>query len=134
MDFVSRTSDDLSWTKSLYGEKSNQYSLHKKLLDAEEAVKAEGHVALGKECENEYILQVFYINPGNSNSINLKNKFYLTKDASCLKNVKSRKIKGVRTIHDVVSNDVYDLIVNHQYQVVDFNQFAQIVKEVKTWI
>lgn len=56
MDFITREDEDLEYTELLYGKKSDQYTLKKKLLDAEAILLATGKLQLGKECTREYIV------------------------------------------------------------------------------
>ena len=117
MDFITRGDRDLIHTEMFYGKKSDQYALHSLLLDAENRLKMTGSLKLGKMCKQEYILITFYTKVFNNTTVGSMVKSYWNTDKTEMKK-KKEKVIG-KSILSVIDNDVYDLILNGKYQVVE---------------
>lgn len=118
MDFITKHDTDTSLTESLYGRDSNQMKVHQIMLSVEKQLQETGSIAFGKECKNEYIVQVYRINIFDKNRVNRKTKYYLEKDSHQIRNEKTRKVK--RSVREFIVYDALELILNG-YDIVDFN-------------
>ena len=117
MDFITRGDRDLIHTEMFYGKKSDQYALHSLLLDAENRLKMTGSLKLGKMCKQEYILITFYTKVFDNTTVGSMVKSYWSTDKTEMKKRKEKVIG--KSISSVIDNDVYDLILNGKYQVVE---------------
>lgn len=117
MDFITRRDSDLKHTEMYYGKQSEQYALHSILLDAENKLKTVGTLKLGKMCKREYILITYNTNIFDKNSVGSMIKTYWNTDKTEMRKMKEKVIG--KSISSVIDNDVYDLILNGKYQVVE---------------
>lgn len=117
MDFITRRDRDLKHTEMFYGKKSDQYALHNLLLDAENRLKMTGSLKLGKMCKQEYILIIFYQSIIDKTVVCSMIKSYWNTDKTEMK--KMKEIVIGKSISAVIDNDVYDLILNGKYEVVE---------------
>lgn len=117
MDFITRGDRDLKHTEMYYGKKSDRYALHSILLDAENKLKTTGKLKLGKMCKQEYILISFYTNIIDKNRVTSMIKSYWNTDKTRLKNKKEKTLD--KSISELVDNEVYELILNGKYEVVE---------------
>lgn len=117
MDFITRGDRNLKHTEMYYGKQSDQYALHSILLDAENKLKTVGTLKLGKMCKQEYILITYNTNILDKNSVGSMIKSYWNTDKTEMKKMKEKTIN--KPISTVIDNDVYDLILNGKYQVME---------------
>ena len=117
MDFITRRNRNLIYTEMYYGKQSDQYALHSLLLDAENKLKTTGCLKLGKMCKKEYILIRYNTNIFDKNTVGSMTKSYWNTDKTKMKKMKEKVIG--KSISSIIDNDVYDLILNGKYQVVE---------------
>lgn len=112
MDFYTRFSDDLEQTASSYGKKSDQYALHKILLDAKEELRKNGKMYLEKQCKQEYLLIYVCACTGY---VSLMVKQHWSVDRTKLRKKKETELK--KSIDNFVTYDLYDMILNKGYKI-----------------
>lgn len=93
--------------------------IRQKLAEAEQSIRTSGEVAFGKQCANEYIVQLFKVNPYYPNYVNRKFKYYLDKDSNEICNQKTQKLKH-RDIQTFITQDVFELLTSGGYDIIDF--------------
>lgn len=117
MDFITKGDRNLEHTEMYYGKKSDQYTLHSLLLNAENRLEMTGSLKLGKMCKQEYILITFYQSTIDKTSVNSMVKSYWNADKTEMRKMKEKVVN--KSIPKVIDNDVYDLLVNGKYEVVN---------------
>lgn len=113
MDFFTRFSDDIDHTASSYGTKSDQYKLHKILLNAKEQLKKTGKLRLEKQCAREYLVIEIAVYMG-ADAL-LVRKEHWDVDRTNLRKKKLTEIK--RSIDNFVNDDLYNLITDGKYKI-----------------
>lgn len=94
-------------------------SIQQKLAEVEQSIKTSGEIAFGKECTNEYIVQLFKVNSNYPNYINRKFKYYLDKDSNEICNQKTQKLKH-KDIQTFITQDAFELLTSGGYDIIDF--------------
>lgn len=115
MDFITRK-QSLEDTERLYGKQSKQYALHIELAKAEHMLESSKILALSKKCKKEYIVIRFHVD-SCSNKVEFQIKSYYKLDNLVLRDKKVKSLN--RSIRDLVYIDVYNLIVNEEYEIMD---------------
>lgn len=116
MDFITRNDSDLEYTEMLNDKKSAQYSLKKKLLDAEEELSVTGKLHVGRKCTQEYIVYSFYTGIFDKNEVHSIIKKHWSKDKTECRKRKEQNI--CKSVSDVVNEEIYDLFLKG-YEVLD---------------
>lgn len=94
-------------------------SIQQKLSEVERSIKTSGEIAFGRECANEYIVQLFRVNPQYPNYVNRKFKYYLDKHSNEIYNQKMQKLKH-KDVKTFIQKDAYELLTSGGYEIVDF--------------
>lgn len=113
MDFFTRFSDDIDHTASSYRTKSDQYELHKMLLNAKDQLKKTGKLRLEKQCAQEYLVIEISVYMG-ADAL-LVRKEHWNVDRTNLRKKKLTEIK--RSIDNFVDDDLYNLITDGKYKI-----------------
>lgn len=118
MDFITKGDKDLKHTEMFYGKHSDQYALHKVLLDAENTLKTTGYLKLGKQCKEEYITITYrlLLHFKADNAIS-KTKTHWNKEKTEIRKTKENVLD--KSISSLINDEVYDLILNGKYKVLE---------------
>lgn len=113
MDFLTRGSYDLRLTEISYGSKSDQYKLHRTLLDIEDRLQKKQCLFLKKECKQETLL--ITVKP-DADHITVT-KEHWDKDLCTMRRKTTLNIK--KSINSFVNDEIYELLVNGKYTIDD---------------
>lgn len=113
MDFYTKSSNNLEDTATAYGTKSDQYELHKILLNAKDQLKKTGKLQLEKQCAQEYLVIEISVYMG-ADAL-LVRKEHWNVDHTNLRKKELTEIK--KSIDNFVNNDLYDLITDGKYKI-----------------
>lgn len=113
MDFFTRGSYDLRLTEISYGSKSDQYKLHRTLLDIENRLQKKQCLFLKKECKQETLLII--VKP-DADHITVT-KEHWDKELCIVR--RKTKLNINKSINSFVNNEIYELLVNGKYSIDD---------------
>ena len=97
--------EDLEYTELLYGKKSDQYALKKKMLEAISKLSDAGILHMGKEFTQEYIVYSFRTDIFDKNKVHAVVKRYWNKEKTDCKRRKEQII--CKSVSAVANKEIY---------------------------